>query len=254
MEHQEYYIYRITCLSSGKSYIGQTQRFKYKDGNPYQYGITGRWCDHVSSAKRSNAPLQEAIRNHGVGSFTHSILETVSEPEADSREAYWISMLNTLVPNGYNATTHSRCKHRHTSNIVDIYLYIDTPTGRNRLTFGQGKTDTFETALNQANAVVEQYRERGVTILSSDKRSPFLGQQLQRIRLVPFHKSMVAIYITDSLGKQTRICFGGKHVSYEDASNHAIEFIRGLQSNCVEINLLKSRQQVAPCSVEANTE
>lgn len=275
MEQQEYYIYQVTCLSSGKSYVGQTQRFKYKDNKPYQYGVTGRWCDHVSSAKRSNTPLHEAIREHGLGGFTHSVLETVSEHDADIREAHWISTLNTLVPNGYNVNAHSRCKHRSDSNIVDlyptatsvelkhiqrngvprlVYVYIDTPTGRNRLTFGQAKEDTFDSALKKANEVVERYRERGVTILSSDKRSPFLGQQLRKIRLVPFHTSMVAIYITDSNGKQTRICFGGKHVTYEEASKQAKEFIRGLESNCVEDNLLKSRQQVAPCSVEAKPE
>jgi len=170
---------------------------------------------------------------------------------------------------------HSRCKHRDKTNIVDIYptatsvevkhiqrdgvprlvyVYIDTPDGRHRLTFGQRKIDTFESALKAANEVVEEYRKRGVTILSSDKRYQFTGQQLTRIRLVPFHKTMVAIYITDCLGKQTRICFGGKHVTYEEASKQAKEFISGLQSNCVEDNLLKSRQQVAPCSVEAKPE
>lgn len=275
MEQQEFYIYRITCVPSGKSYVGQTQRFKHKDGKPYQYGITGRWCDHVSSAKRSDAPLHQAIREHGMGSFTHSILETVSEADADSREAYWISTLGSLVPNGYNVMVHSRCKHRDGSNAANlyptatsvevkhiqrngvprlVYVYVDTLTGRHRLTFGQGKTDTFESAVVNANEFVEEYRKRGVKILSSDKRTPFLGQQLKRIRLVPFHTTMVAVYITDNTGKQTRICFGGKHVSYEEATKQAKDFISGLQTNCVEDNLLKSRQQVAPCSVEAKPE
>jgi group I intron endonuclease len=254
---QEFYIYQITCNSTNKSYIGQTQKYKFKNGKPYQYGITGRWCDHVSSAKRSNAPFHVAIREHGLETFTHRILETVSEKDTDVRERYWISTLNTIVPDGYNVMAHSRCKHRDLSDVGNlypdasavelkqvnnrgvptlVYVYVDTPTGRKRLTFGQSKDDTFETALESAQEVVNQYRERGVPVLL-DKRSRFIGQQLKRIRLVPFNKTMVAIYITDEQNDQTRICFGGKHVSFEDAKQQANEFICGLSANCVENNL-----------------
>jgi hypothetical protein len=119
-----------------------------------------------------------------------------------------------------------------------VYVYVDTPTGRKRLTFGQSKNDTFDTALQSAQTVVTQYRERGVPILC-DKRSRFVGQQLKRIRLVPFNKTMVAIYLTDQHNDQTRICFGGKYVTFEDAKQQAIEFICGLSAECVENNLSK---------------
>jgi len=251
---QEYYIYEVTCNTTHKSYIGQTQKYKIKDGKPYHYGVTGRWCDHVSSAKRSNAPFHDAIREYGAGMFTHRILETVAECDTDSREQYWIATLNTIVPNGYNVARHSRCKHRTVSNIGHlypdatavelrqiqkhgvptlVYVYVNTPSGRKRLTFGQSRTDTFETALEKAQAVVDEYRERGVSVLQ-DKRSQFIGQRLKRIRLVPFNKTMVAIYLTDQHGHQTRICFGGKHVTFEDAKHQANEFIRGLSAECVE--------------------
>lgn len=274
MEHQEYYIYKITCLPTNQSYIGQTQKHKYKDGKPYNYGITGRWCDHVSSSKRSNTPLHTAIREHGNGSFTHSILETVREESADSREAYWISTLNTTVPNGYNVMSHSRCKHRDATDIVSlypnatsvelkhihkdgqprlVYIYVDTPVGRKRLTFGQKKEDTFDSALQTADHILQQFREKGVEVLSSDKRQQFMDKELERIRITPFNKTMVAVYITDTNKKQTRICFGGKHVSFEDAKEQARCFIRGLESKCVEDNLSKSQQQVAPCLDEVNS-
>lgn len=257
--NQEYYIYEITCLSTNKSYIGQTQKFKHKNGKPYHYGVAGRWCDHVSSARRSNTPLHEAIREHGLECFTYRTVETVSEEEVDNRETHWITTLNTAVPNGYNVAVHSRCKHRKTSDIGNlypdatsvevkhihrngipklVYVYIGTPTGRKRLTFGQSKSDTFETALEKAQQVVNQYRERGVQIIPY-KRSQFTGQQLKKVRLVPFNKTMVAIYITDQQDHKTRICFGGKHVTYEDAKKQANEFISGLSITCVENNLSK---------------
>lgn len=247
---QEYYIYKITCIPTNKSYIGQTQKYKYKNNKPYQYGVAGRWCDHVSSAKRSSTPFHEAIREHGLGNFTHQVLETVTEQTADSREAYWI----TTVPNGYNVMKHSRCKHRSNTSVTDIYpdvsavevkhiqrngvnrivyVYLNTPSGRKRLTFGQAKNDTFEQALIDAQRVVELYTNKGAVLLQ-DKRTKFVDQQLRRIRVVPFHKTMVAVYITDQSNQQTRICFGGKHVTYQEALNKANEFIRGLSSDCVE--------------------
>lgn len=271
----EYYIYRVTCVPTGKSYVGQTQQFKTKDNKPYKYGITGRWCDHVSSSKRSNAPLHVAIREHGADVFTQTLLETVTEQTVDVREAHWITTLNTTVPNGYNVMEHSRCKHREVTDIVNlypdatavelkhiqkdgvnrlVYVYVDTPAGRKRLTFGQGKEDTFASALTQATAIVEAFQEKGVEVLSSDKRTPFLQQQLRRIRLVPYHKTMVAVYITNAEGTQTRICFGGKHVTFEDAVIQAKEFIQGMTTDKLENSLPNGWQQVAPCSVEAKTE
>jgi hypothetical protein len=269
---QEYYIYQIVCIPTNRSYIGQTQAYKVKDGKPYHYGIAGRWCDHVSSARTSNAPLHEAIREHGLQAFTQTLLETVSESDADAREAHWIATLNTRVPNGYNATSHSRCKHRATTHVAAlypdatsvevkhvnrngaprlVYVYVDTPTGRKRLTFGQRKTDTFESALGEATAVVDEYRTRGVPIVNPDKRAPFVGIRLKRIRIVPFHQTMVAVYLLDPQNHQTRICFGGKHTPYDDAVARAHEFIRGLETESVED---KSRQQVAPTSGEADPE
>jgi group I intron endonuclease len=251
---QEYYIYQLLCQSSGKSYIGQTQKYKYKNDRPYHYGVSGRWCDHVSSSKKSDTPLHQAIRECGLETFTQILLETVTEENADAREAYWISTLKTSVPDGYNVMVHSRCKHRKNSNVLKIYsdvksvevkhiqkdgiprlvyVYVDTPSGRKRLTFGQSKTDTFDIAVQKANEVVEEYRKHGAIVLSSDKRTQFIGQQLKRIRIVPFHKTMVAIYITDSKNKETRICFGGKHITYQNALQQAKEFINGLQSDCV---------------------
>lgn len=269
----EYYIYKVTCLRTNKSYIGQTQQYKHKNGNPYAYGVLGRWCDHVSSSKRSDAPLHAAIREHGAGCFIHEVVETVLSTTADEREAYWIRALGTAVPTGYNVNVHSRCKHRDSTNPADIYLgratevelrrvcrsgvpalvyiYVTTPDGRERLTFGQSKSSTFEQALADATRCVEVFRERGVRIREGDRRSQFEDKDIQKIRLVPFNKTMVAVYITLN-NKQTRLCFGGKNVTYDESITNAREFVRGLRTDVIEDNLSKSQQQVATSSDEAN--
>ena len=272
MEAQEYYIYKITCLPTGKCYIGQTQKYKYKAGKPYKYGLTGRWCDHVSSSRKSDAPFHLAIREHGADAFKVEFVETVTESSADEREAYWIQQ----VPQGYNVMKHSRCKHRDVSTIVNlyvekatsvelktvhrdgiprlVYVYITMPDEKKRITFGQSAESSFEDAKEEADAFLRVFTEKGIPVKDDNKRRPFEGQLLRKIRLVPFNKTMVAVYLTTNDNKQTRICFGGKTVMYDVAVEQARTFIRGLQSVVLEDNLSKSQQQVAPCSVEANTE
>lgn len=269
------YIYKITCLPTQKSYVGQTQQFKTKNGKPYNHGIVGRWCDHVSSSKRSDAPLHVAIREHGADNFTHEFLETTTDVLANEREAHWIRTLDTAVPNGYNVNAHSRCKHRDTSNPADMYLdratevelkhvnrkgvpalvyiYVSTPTGKERLTFGQARSSTFEKALEEATACLKTFQDHGIPVKDSNRLAPFQDKQLQRVRLVPFNKTMVAVYLTLN-DKQTRICFGGKHLSYEDSIQKAREFVRELNTDSYEDNLSKSQQQVATSSVEAKPE
>lgn len=258
MEEQECYIYKITCTPENKCYIGQTQKFKYKCGNPYRYGIAGRWCDHVSSSKTKDAPLHRSIREHGVESFIYEIIETVEEQKADEREAYWMQQFNSCVPTGYNVMRHSRCKHRESSTIANLYLesatsvelrticregiprivyvYISTPAEVKRFTFGQSSTTTYEEALREAEGVVDSFRNAGVEVKDGNKRRPFENITLKKIRLAVFNKTMVAVYLTTN-EKQYRICFGGKTITFEKALENSRLFIDGLQTEVLEDNL-----------------
>jgi group I intron endonuclease len=268
---QECYIYKITCLTTEKCYIGQTKKYNHKDGKPYNYGVVGRWCDHVSSSKRSDTPLHKAIREYGNTNFKIETIETTTELHADEREAYWINELKTLVPDGFNVMSHSRCKHRDDTSLVDLYLesaksvklktinrdgvprlvyvYIETDTGKKRLTFGQSVTSSFEEALQEAEEVLEKFRRRKVKIV--EKEIPFKDEVLQKVRVVVFNKKMVAVYLKPKIGDQKRVCFGGKTVTFEKALENAREFISRLSYEELEDNLLKSPQQVTTSLAEA---
>lgn len=270
----ECYIYKITYVPMNKHYVGQTQQFKHKNGTPYKYGLTGRWCDHVSSSRRSDTPLHKAIREYGSDQFKIELLETTTETLADEREAHWITELKSTIPDGYNVMRHSRCKHRKATTLVDayldtaesvelkiikkdgipklVYVYITTSVEKRRLTFGQAKSASFEDALREANEIVEIFRSKGVRVI--EEELPFKDEVLQKIRVVPFNKTMVAVYLKPTSGVQKRVCFGGKTISFDQALENARDFVSRLKCNVLEDNLLKSRQQVATSSVEANTE
>lgn len=85
-------IYRITHVDSGKSYVGQSMR------------IHARWEQHKRGKGRSSA-LSEAISRYGADAFCFEVLEYCGREELNARERYWVRLLNTIHPNGYNLTS-----------------------------------------------------------------------------------------------------------------------------------------------------
>jgi group I intron endonuclease len=83
-------IYKITNKLNNKSYIGQTIR-----------SVKSRWNRHCS--KTSNSAISKAIQKYGKHNFEFRIIiraETIDE--LNHREQYFIKLLNTVSPNGYN--------------------------------------------------------------------------------------------------------------------------------------------------------
>lgn len=88
-------VYRITNTVNGKEYIGQTKHtLKY------------RWTQHLSSAvKNSKLLVHKAIRKYGKEVFVVEVLhECKTKEEMDFVETFYIVLLNTRPPNGYNFT------------------------------------------------------------------------------------------------------------------------------------------------------
>lgn len=85
-------VYKITCVVSGKTYVGQTTR-----------SLRRRWTEHVYDATRGvQVHFYNAIRKYGAESFEVTQLEECPDRETlDDREVFWIRHLNTLEE-GYN--------------------------------------------------------------------------------------------------------------------------------------------------------
>ena len=88
-------VYKATA-PNGKSYIGRTGQKLYR-----------RRHDHEKDMRRgSQIPFHCAIREFGVDKIKwEKIADAGSVAEADWLERNYIARLNTLLPNGYNATT-----------------------------------------------------------------------------------------------------------------------------------------------------
>ena len=87
-------IYKIHCLPTQRAYIGKTRRT-----------CEERWHQHCLDVKRnSESELHTAIREHGIGAFEITILQTwnnISDEALETAEADFIREHDTFH-NGYN--------------------------------------------------------------------------------------------------------------------------------------------------------
>jgi group I intron endonuclease len=81
-------IYKITNLTNGKSYVGQSVH------------IERRWTEHCLPS--ANSLIAKAIQKYGKEQFTFQVVEECAPEQLDEKEEYYISHFNTVTPNGYN--------------------------------------------------------------------------------------------------------------------------------------------------------
>lgn len=81
-------IYKITNRLNRKPYVGQTKQ-----------SIERRFIQH----SKADSPLGNAMRQCGLDNFTIEVIEEcATQEEANDRERFWIKVLNSKTPNGYN--------------------------------------------------------------------------------------------------------------------------------------------------------
>ena len=89
-----YYIYKCTNKVDNKIYIGCTRNF------------TSRVRQHLKASLKENKVFHEAIRKHGVCSFTWEILELAEyADDAFELEKKYIEEYGSMYPDGYNLTS-----------------------------------------------------------------------------------------------------------------------------------------------------
>lgn len=90
-------IYQAINLVNGKSYIGKTKT-----------PLEKRKWGHLNNAKKGvKSAFYNAIRKYGEENFKFIILDELKLHRSDvlnHKEKYYISLFNTVAPNGYNMT------------------------------------------------------------------------------------------------------------------------------------------------------
>lgn len=143
------YIYKITNVINGKSYIGKTLS-----------SIENRWKEHCSdSKKRKNEkrPLYSAMNKYGIENFKVEQVEECDDNIVNEREVYWIEHFGTFK-SGYNATIGGDGKHYLDYDLIcETYKQV------------QNTVKTAEICGCCADSVRNILRERKIPILSSQE-------------------------------------------------------------------------------------
>lgn len=97
-------VYKITCISNGKIYIGSATATK---GHSKSHkGFYGRWKDHINrllNNKHRNKHLQGAWNLYGEDNFIFEIVEICKSEICEERETNWIDYYESCDQNkGFN--------------------------------------------------------------------------------------------------------------------------------------------------------
>lgn len=87
-------IYRITCLSTGKIYIGQSGNLSLR--------LRGHQV-HLQSGIHPNKHLQYAWNKYGADDFVFEIIEFCDESQLTGSEQYWLDILQPFEKRGFNS-------------------------------------------------------------------------------------------------------------------------------------------------------
>ena len=86
-------IYRITCIVTGKFYIGSS------------INLFARWNEHRNMLRRNvhhSITLQRAWNKHSEDAFSFEVLELVLPMSLTAREQYWFNKLKPFGKKGFN--------------------------------------------------------------------------------------------------------------------------------------------------------
>ena len=193
-------IYKITCITSGKLYVGQTVSHILNHKRYRPYGCNGRFRCHISEAfstkKNQSRHLNNAIRKYGIDDFVVELIECCELTQADEKEMYYINVLNSLCPNGYNLKNGGKS-------------FIHTDESKKRVSDG----------------VISYYKnkkyERFLNIVSIDDDIEKYIKPLNK------YKSQYGWYVYID---RIKADFGGVHISLDESKHSAIEFITNLKN------------------------
>lgn len=104
-------VYKITCTTNGKFYIGSASCV---NGSSTRIGFLGRVNQHILKLKNNkhhNLVMQNSFNKHGSDSFVFEIIEFCDYGKCLEREQFYLDSLQPFYPNGFNICKSSLCNN-----------------------------------------------------------------------------------------------------------------------------------------------
>jgi hypothetical protein len=193
-------IYKITCIPTGMSYVGQAVSHILNHNKLRPYGMKGRLNCHISEAYSNKTKqcnyLNNVIKKYGKHAFELQLLHVADIDTGDYYENLFIFEHNTLFPNGYNLKTG-------------------------------GKTfkATDESKRNVSSGLVKYFQDKKLERFSDIQTLPLSNEEYLR----PLNRfdSQYGWYVY--IKKHKKADFGGVHIPLEKSKEMAIEFLEKLR-------------------------
>lgn len=261
-------IYCLTCVPTGKKYIGQTKSHKVsKNGSLKPYDAKQRFTYHIRDArnnKKMKSPIILAIRQYGEESFTCETLKICPLDERDKWEAHFIEELSTLVPSGYNrykishtkdnSPTHEKeevtqveiksVKKAGVNSYARLYISLSGSGKKDRVNFGTYHKN-YEVACEEARKyALEICEEENIYDLTKvDERMvgyevklrKLESQKIVRISVGCYSKISLRLYIRTSKEEDVVMEIGGHRTSKDDAIKTAKNIVERLKQKKTEV-------------------
>jgi len=173
-------VYMITNITTGKRYIGQAVSYL---SSGRKYGAFGRWNGHVAASKQTKPTqlISEAICKFGSDDFSIEILVICNLKDLDYYEKKFISVFNTIYPNGYNvaeggnANKRSSIETRQLISEQKRFLYV-SEEDRTKIENSMKQLHIDEIPqgiVYQHNTNIEDYKEGFVVSIDDGKKKSF---------------------------------------------------------------------------------
>jgi group I intron endonuclease len=207
-------IYLISNVANGKLYVGSSEN------------IPNRWCDHIKPLRRGCHPnryLQNAFNKHGENSFRFDVIEfcelrdyhidpcgyTDDIRYLTDRETWWVVLLGTLSPKGYNLILPDR-------SIIsnETRLKLSKASQGNQRALGHKHSDEVRRRISETHKGKPKPEEQKRKMSASQKGRPKELSEETRERLVtirkgkePWNKGKTGVYSEEMLFRMGK---GGK--------------------------------------------
>lgn len=169
-------IYKIENKINGKIYIGQTKN-----------ALNNRVRDHL----RNRSFIGNALRKYGLQSFDISVIDEANTKEViNEKEQYWIKILNSSVPDGYNIlqggsySTGMTGKH-HSRETIEKFKILSS--GENNAMFGRRHSEETRKKIGDAEIGFRHSEEskKKMSISQTGKKKPMSekGKEAMRNRI-----------------------------------------------------------------------
>jgi group I intron endonuclease len=143
-------IYKITCTTNKKFYIGSALNLRLRKRQHF---------NHLRQNKHENPKLQNAWNKYGEDAFIFEVLEQVLSITLTAREQYWLNLLKPFGHKGFNIAREAGSPMMGRKHTPETRENMSQSLRGNKYALGMKHTPEAKAKISQANLGMKQTPE-----------------------------------------------------------------------------------------------